>query len=187
MLIVSNSSFPEYKDRGILSMTATCRIVLAENHSIIRREVRSALELNPNFQIIGEACDGLDLLKLLELEVIPDALILDLMMPRMSGIEALQNIRQMGFKFKILILTMHNEPDFPCRSFAVGANGYLLKEEAARELPGAIAAVLKGTVYLSPAMRKRMPDSCQVKQFAAPNGSSATTTHCTKFSFQKTT
>ncbi|MGD0100672.1 MAG: response regulator transcription factor [Acidobacteriota bacterium] len=184
MRIVSDSSFPEYEGWGIPPMTEVYRIVLADDHSIIRNEVRSVLELSPNFQIIGEACDGQDLLRLLGLGVIPDVLITDLIMPQMSGIEALQNIRKMGFEFKILVLTMRNEPDFPCRSFAVGANGYMLKDAVAKELPGALAAVLADIVYLSPAMRKRMPDCCRVPQSAVSNSSSAVIAHCGKSSIQ---
>jgi DNA-binding NarL/FixJ family response regulator len=139
------------------------QVILADDHTILRKGLRSILETTEDFQVIGEAGDGHELLNLLHEGVVPDAL-----------------IRQMNFVFKTLVLTMHKEPDILCRAFSVGADGYMLKDGMARELLIALHILLEGKIYLSPFMKGELPDICQVKAFAGREPSSSQIMHCGK-------
>jgi DNA-binding NarL/FixJ family response regulator len=161
-------------------MTEPYRIILADDHAILRKGMRLILEQSGEFLIIAEAEDGLELLALLEKGVVPDALLLDLTMPGMSGIEATERIRQLGFVFKILVLTMHLEPDLVCQAFSAGANGYLLKEGIAAELWTALQALSEDKIYISPKIQRELPDTCQMKVFAGIKPLPAVK-HCEKF------
>ena len=147
-------------------MPETYQIILADNYAALRSELKSILVNSGEFLIAGEARDGFDILNLLNRGVVPDALVLDLMMPGMSGIEALEEIRRRRFDFKVLVLTLHKEPDLLCRSFQAGADGYMLKDGIAKELVAALRAVLGHKVYLSPFMKKELPEACRIKSFA---------------------
>jgi DNA-binding NarL/FixJ family response regulator len=161
-------------------MTEPYRIILADDHAILRKGMRLILEQSREFLIVAEAGDGLELLALLEKGLVPDALLLDLTMPGMSGIEAIGRIRQLGFVFKILVLTMHLEPGLACQAFSAGANGYLLKEAIAAELWTALQALREDKIYISPKIRRELPDSCQMNIFAGMKPPPAVT-HCEKF------
>lgn len=160
-------------------MTEPYRIVLADDHAILRKGMRMILEQDTEFLIAAEAGDALQLLALLEKGVVADALILDLTMPGMSGIEALERIRRSGFTFKVLVLTMHTDPDLVCGAFAAGANGYLVKDCLAAELWTALREVRKGKIYLSPSLLPELPEICIVKGFAG-QVPPATAMHCGK-------
>ena len=160
-------------------MTGKYRIILADDNAIIRRELRSILEESQQFIVAGEARDGVDLLNLLDGDIRVDALIIDLFMPRMTGVEALRNIQHMKFEYKSLILTMCKEPEFLCQSFSAGANGYMLKDGIGKELLGALPLILDNKVYLSPLITPEIPDSCRFKSYAGQKLSSAMA-HCSK-------
>jgi DNA-binding NarL/FixJ family response regulator len=142
------------------------RIILVDNYSVLRNELRAILERSRVFDVVGEAENGFDLLNLLHGGVTPDAVLLDLMMPKMPGIEALGELRRLGYRFKVLVLTMHREPELLCRSFNAGANGYMLKDGIAEELIHGLHTVLDGKIHLSPSMKTELPDTCNVKAFA---------------------
>jgi DNA-binding NarL/FixJ family response regulator len=143
-------------------MTEVHHIILADNYTILRNELKSILENSGDFQVAGEAGHGLEVLHLLARGIVPDVLVLDLMMPKMSGIDVLTEIRRMDYDFPVLVLTMHKEPEFLCRSFLAGANGYMLKDEIAKEWITALHAVLDQNIYLSPAMKKDLPKTCRI-------------------------
>jgi DNA-binding NarL/FixJ family response regulator len=132
------------------------RVLVADDHTFLRKGLISILEQSHEFQVEGEARDGFELLNLLDQGVVPDVLILDLSMPELSGMEVLRRIRQMNFVFKVLVLTMHKEPDILRQAFSVGANGYLLKDEMGTELLTALHALLEDKRYLSPSMSKEL-------------------------------
>ncbi len=139
-------------------MPGNYRILLADDHVFLRKGLISILEQSREFKVAGEASDGHELLSLLNGGVVPDVLILDISMPELSGIEVLRQIRQMHFAFKVLILTMHREPDFLRQALSAGANGYMLKDEMASELLPALHTLLEDKTYCSPSMSKELAD-----------------------------
>ena len=102
-----------------------------------------------DLEVVGEANDGLDLLQLLK-QVTPQMVILDIFMPNLRGIEAITEIKAIRPDVKILILTMHRDKEYLYLALSAGAKGYLLKEDAARDLFSAIAEVRQGKTYISP-------------------------------------
>jgi DNA-binding NarL/FixJ family response regulator len=139
-------------------------ILVADDYEVLRSELKSILESRG--YSVTQACNGIELLAILKQGTAPDALILDITMPKMSGIDALGEIRRTGCELKVLIMTMHKEPELLCRSFRAGADGYMLKESIAKELIPGLQDVLDGKIYISPAMQKELPDTCNVKAFA---------------------
>jgi DNA-binding NarL/FixJ family response regulator len=129
--------------------TTPYRIVLADDHVILRQGLRRLIEAAAGLEVIGEANDGLDLLELLE-RLAPDLVILDISMPRLRGIEAIHEVRALRSEVKVLVLTMHKEPALLKASVSAGANGYVLKEDAETHLFAAIDSIRRGGTYVSP-------------------------------------
>ena len=128
---------------------ASYSIILADDHVLVRQGLRRILEGTDDLEVVGEANDGLDLLQLLK-HVTPQMVILDIFMPNLRGIEAITEIKTMQPDVKILILTMHRDKEYLYLALSAGAKGYLLKEDAARDLFSAIAEVRQGKTYISP-------------------------------------
>ncbi len=128
---------------------ASYSIILADDHVLVRQGLRRILEGTDDLEVVGEANDGLDLLQLLK-HVTPQMVILDIFMPNLRGIEAVTEIKAMQPDVKILILTMHRDKEYLYLALSAGAKGYLLKEDAARDLFSAIAEVRQGKTYISP-------------------------------------
>jgi len=126
------------------------RIFIADDHVLVREGLKLLIGNRPGFEIAGEAGDGLELLSLLKRSPAPDAVILDISMPKLRGIEAIREIRYIHPEMRVLVLTMHKDEDFLCQAFLAGADGYLLKEDVTEELFDALGAVLNGEVYISP-------------------------------------
>lgn len=134
-----------------------CRIVLADDHALIRHGVKKMIEQDPALKVVGEAADGLELIALLK--TIPaDLAILDISMPNLRGIEAIREVRKICPAIRVLMLTMHKGEQYLCSSFASGADGYLLKEDSDTELLPAIARVRKGELYISPNLAGEFPE-----------------------------
>jgi DNA-binding NarL/FixJ family response regulator len=163
-------------------MNEPYKIVLADDHDVLRKGMRSVLEQGDDFRVVGEAANGLELLNLLQQGIVPEALILDLTMPGMSGLQVMAEIRKLGVSFRILVLTMHKEPGMVCRAFSAGASGYLVKESIAAELWEALQNLRESKIYLSPSMQKDLPDPCQIKTFAR-QAVPAGVRHCGKYGF----
>lgn len=125
------------------------RLVLAEDHTILRDGLRSILESRTGYEIVGEAGDGREAIRLAA-ELEPDLVILDLSMPRTNGLEALREIKRVREQTRVLILTAHTTEDWVFEAIKSGANGYLLKDGSATELLEAVASLLRGERYLSP-------------------------------------
>lgn len=123
-------------------------IVLAEDHALVREGIRSLIENTPGLAVIGEAEDGLTLLRILD-KVQPQMVILDVAMPGMRGIEAARAIHARHPEIQILFLSMHRRREFLSMAFEAGAKGYLLKEDSSRELIAAIQEIRRGRTYLS--------------------------------------
>jgi DNA-binding NarL/FixJ family response regulator len=135
---------------------ASYRVVLADDHALFREGLKLVLGKRSDFTVTGEASDGFELLTMLKHGSPPDLVILDISMPRLRGIEAIREIKDIHQKIKILILTMHREEHLLCEAFIAGADGYLLKENVTTELFGALDAVLRGDGHISSLMNQEL-------------------------------
>ena len=127
------------------------RVLLADDHSIVRRGMRSLLETEPSVEVVGEAADGLEALRLCE-EHHPDLLILDVAMPKLNGIEVAARVQKMHPAPRAIMLSMHLDESYVMRSLNAGARGYLLKDATDEDLLPAIRAVAAGKSFFSPAV-----------------------------------
>lgn len=133
------------------------RILLADDHALIRHGIRNLISNNPALEVIGEVGDGEELLEFLETKV-PDLLILDISMPKLTGIEAVSKVKKLYPKIKILMLTMHKNKQYFYHAMSAGADGYLMKEDSDEELLLAIKRVQNGKSYLSPYLSQDFAD-----------------------------
>jgi DNA-binding NarL/FixJ family response regulator len=129
------------------------RVLLADDHTILRDGIRSLLEDEPDIEVIGEAEDGHSAVRMTE-QFEPDVVVMDIAMPLLNGLEATRQIKRNNPQVKVLILTMHENEEYIRQVLATGAMGYILKDAAARELLGAIRAVHRGEAVLSPAITR---------------------------------
>ena len=130
-------------------MTTAYRIVLADDHILVRQGLKALVDGVADLEVVGEADDGLELLDLLR-EVTSDLVVLDISMPHLRGIEAIREVKAIQPHLKVLILTMHKEMDLLTAAIAAGANGYVLKEDADEQLFHAIDEIRGGGMYISP-------------------------------------
>ena len=126
-------------------------VMITDDHSMIREGLKQLLELEGDFEVIAEACDGVECINKLEV-VTPDVLLLDINMPNMNGLEVLQKLKEMKMKIKVLVLTVHNEVEYLLKAVDIGINGYLLKDSESAELKKAILAVVNGENYIQPSL-----------------------------------
>jgi DNA-binding NarL/FixJ family response regulator len=131
------------------------RIVLAEDHTLVRKGMRLLLETIPGMSVVGEAADGLEALQLIE-QHLPDCVLMDLAMPGVSGIEAVRRSSAQFPDIPILIISMHADEAYVHQALAAGAAGYLLKGSDKEELEIAVRAVCGGQTYLTPAISKTL-------------------------------
>ncbi len=150
-------------------MMARHRIIVADDHALLREGLKMILAQKPGYEVVGEASDGLELLKLLKRGPAPTAVVLDISMPRLRGIEAIREIKDICPDLKVLVLTMHKDEDLLGQAFIAGADGYLLKEDVAREIFVALQAVLDGQVYISSLLGPEMKGAW-VKMFREKKG-----------------
>jgi len=129
------------------------RILLADDHNIMRRGLRLLLERQPGLEVVAEAADGREAVERAE-ATRPDIVVLDIAMPKMSGIEAAQRIRTLLPQAAIVILSMHSDEGYVLRALKAGAKGYLLKDSAESDLIDAIKAVSDGKAFFSPEISK---------------------------------
>ena len=125
------------------------RILLADDHNVMRRGLRLLLERQPGFKVVGEASDGRQAVEQAEATK-PDIIVLDIAMPNLSGIEAAQRISALLPHTRIIILSMHSDESYVLRALKAGAKGYLLKDSAENDLIEAIRAVDEGKAFFSP-------------------------------------
>lgn len=124
------------------------RILLVDDHPVVRQGLRQVLESHEGFSVVGEAEDGQEALLLIE-KLIPDVAILDLAMPGLNGLEVARRIRQRWPAIQMLVLSMHNTEAYVWEAMNEGILGYVLKETATKDLVQAVEAVSKGIQYLS--------------------------------------
>jgi DNA-binding NarL/FixJ family response regulator len=128
--------------------TGPIRILLADDHTVVRDGLRALVEKQPDMAVIGEAADGRDTLRLAE-EQSPDVVIMDIAMPNMNGIEATRRIMASKPQTAVLILSMHQDESYVLRSLKAGAKGYLLKDSVRGDVIEAIRAVVQGRSFLT--------------------------------------
>ncbi len=131
------------------------KIVIAEDHTILREGLRMLLSSNPDFEVVGEAQDGLEAIRSVE-TCKPDLVLMDLSMPRMNGVGAIQEIKKQSPSTKILVLTVHKTEEYILTTLKAGADGYVLKDATHGELMLAIENIFSGRSYLSPGISEKV-------------------------------
>ncbi|KJK06599.1 MULTISPECIES: response regulator transcription factor [Pseudomonas] len=129
----------------------TCKLLLVDDHSLIRAGVRALVSDIPGYTVVGEGNDGSQVAELV-LQLDPDIVLLDISMRSTNGLDALTQLRARGCRSKVLILSMHTDPELIMQALESGAHGYLLKDTTATELEQALAALRSDERYLSPAI-----------------------------------
>jgi two-component system, NarL family, response regulator NreC len=129
------------------------RILIADDHTIVREGLRRLISDEPGIDVIGEATDGRDAVAKC-MDLMPDLVLMDLSMPGLHGLEATRQVTKRLPKTKILILSMHKNEAYVLQALQAGASGYVLKDSASEEVVGAIRSVSRGDSYLSPAISR---------------------------------
>jgi two-component system response regulator NreC len=131
------------------------RVLLAEDHTIVRKGLCSLLEGEAGIEVIGEAGDGREAVEKVQ-QLLPDVVLMDITMPALSGLEATRQIRKRFPEVKVLILTMHATEEYIFQILRAGASGYVVKQAAPAELVSAIQAVYRGESFLSPSISSKV-------------------------------
>jgi DNA-binding NarL/FixJ family response regulator len=150
-------------------MTKPIRVLVADDHMIVRTGIRHVLESEPGFEVVGEAANGTEALSLTA-ELHPDIVVLDISMPDISGLELAARLSGAGGGARVLILSMHNNAEYVLESVRAGAHGYLLKDTAATELRTAIRAICQGESYFSPPVASRLSAAVRGEHDPQPAG-----------------
>jgi two-component system response regulator NreC len=133
------------------------RILLADDHTVMRSGLRALLERQSDFQVIGEAADGHQAVELAE-KLSPDVAVVDVAMPRLNGLDATQQITSKYPAIAVVVLSMHSDEGYIIRALKAGARGYLLKDSAEADLISAIRAVHEGKAFFSPVISKMLAE-----------------------------
>jgi len=150
------------------------RILLADDHTLVRGGIRALLESVPDVEIVGESGDGREALELIGKQR-PDVALLDITMPGLNGLEVASRVAKESPRTRILILSMHTNETYVAQALQAGVAGYLLKASAVEELPLALKAVARGETYLSPAISKQVVEGFLRQTEAEPGVLSALT------------
>jgi DNA-binding NarL/FixJ family response regulator len=150
-----------------VNQTPVTRVLLADDHTLVRAGVRRILESDPAVSVVGEVADGAAALAALE-EMEVDVLVLDLSMPGIDGFEVLRRAREIAPEIKVLVLSMHADSEYVERAVREGADGYLLKDSAVQDLVAAIEAVRAGRSYYSPQVQRQLADLLRKPVTASP-------------------
>jgi len=144
------------------------RILIADDHAVVRDGLRRILQSASGFEVVGEACDSASTIALVR-STSATVLVLDLSMPGRNGVELIRQIKEMLPALRILVLTMHAEHQYAVRAFKSGASGYLTKESAGSELVAAVNKVASGGVYVSVSMAERIAQTFNEPADALPH------------------
>ena len=134
---------------------AKIRILLADDHQVLRSGLRALLNMEPDFDVVGEASNGVEAVKLAE-TLRPDIIVMDVSMPEMDGLKAAEEIQSLGLKSKIVILTVHADEQYLFQTLKAGASGFVHKSSADSELIDAIRTANRGDVFLYPSAIKKL-------------------------------
>lgn len=127
------------------------KVMLADDHVLIREGIRQLLEFDGSIEVISEVNDGEECISEL-LHVKPDILLLDINMPKMNGVDVLEEIRRRNIDVKVLVLTVHNEIEYLVKAVDIGVDGYIVKDSGSAELKKAINCILNGEKYIQPSL-----------------------------------
>jgi DNA-binding NarL/FixJ family response regulator len=139
---------------------ANIRVLLVDDHAILREGIRYLLSASGEVEVVGEAQDGVEALELVE-SLQPDAVLMDIAMPRMNGIEATTELKRRHPELPVLILSMYDSEEYVLPILKAGASGYVLKRAAAQELVSALKAVVAGQVILHPDVARTVMENLQ--------------------------
>lgn len=131
------------------------RVLVVDDHAVVREGIRGVLASTPGFEVVGEASDGAEALTLVE-EHHPDVVVLDLTMPGMSGLEATAKLKGQSPDVRVLILSMHDHPEYVLQAVRAGAHGYVLKDATPDELRTAVRTVFQGSDYFAPVAAQQL-------------------------------
>jgi len=131
------------------------KVLVADDHTILRQGIKALLENQEGIEVVGEAKDGREAIKVTE-ELLPDVIMMDIAMPGLNGLEATRRIKKKFPKMKVLVLTMYANEEYIFQILNAGANGYLVKETAFQDLISAIKAVYRGESFMSPSISKKV-------------------------------
>jgi two-component system response regulator NreC len=137
---------------AIKPMTGVVRILLADDHTVMRAGLRLLLERHENFEVVGEAADGREAVEIASQQK-PDVVVMDVAMPHLNGVEAARQILSRNPDIAIVMLSMHSDESYVLRSLKAGARAYLLKDSAEADLIAAIQAITEGRSFFSPGVR----------------------------------
>ena len=140
-----------------MSRAHRTRVILADDHTLVRAGIRRILESQPQFEVVAEAHDGAAAADAVD-RIEADVLVLDLNMNGLEGIDVLKRAKRSKPDLRVIILTMHAGREYVTRALGEGADGYLLKDSAVQDLAGAIQAVMSGGTFFSPAIQQQMAD-----------------------------
>jgi len=133
------------------------KVLLAEDHTIVRKGLRSLLDGEADIQVVGEAEDGQQAVEKAQL-LLPDVVLMDITMPVLNGLEATRQIKSLHPRIKVVVLTVHSTQEYVFQILQAGGSGYVLKQAAVSELIQAIRAVYQGDSYLSPSISRQVVD-----------------------------
>lgn len=155
-------------------MSDAIRVLLVDDHPLVRAGIRRVLESRPGLTVVGEATNGAEALRLIQ-GLAPDIVVLDLAMPEVDGFDVLDRLRRRSGTLRILVLTMHAQAEYVRQAIDAGADGYLLKESAVQELLTAIDTVRSGRPYYSPRVEAELARPAETGAGERPPGAARLT------------
>ena len=135
-------------------MKPEVKLLIVDDHPVFRRGLREIIEENPKFRVVGEASDGEEALRLMA-GLKPDIAVVDIDMPRLNGLKMVRALQESGLPVDVVFLTMYNEEDVFDSAIDLGVKGYILKENAAKDIIVALENVVRGETFISPTMAER--------------------------------
>jgi len=138
------------------------RVLIADDHTLVRQGIRSLLALTADIEIVGEAADGQEAIEKVR-QLVPDVVLMDLAMPKLGGLEATRRIRRDFRETKVLAVTQYDDSEYVIPVIEAGARGFVTKMASPLELSSAIHAVYRGESFLSPSAAAALVEECQLK------------------------